>query len=346
MPPSAVRGPASRWAAIPGLALTAALGVVAWGVARAAATAYPRAGIDAVVLAILAGVIVRAAWHPRPWALPGISVAARQVLEVAIVLLGVATDARWMARAGAALAIAIASATVAALGAGLLWGRVFGLPRSHALLVASGNAICGNSAIAAVASVTGARREEIASAVAYTALLSLALVLALPFVRAWLALGDLSYGIVTGLTVYAVPQVLAAAYPVSVQAGQVGTMVKLVRVLMLIPLVTGISLLRRRQVQPEGGALSMRGLVPWYVVGFLVATLCRSGGLVSDGAAGVAQVASHALTIVAMAALGLGVEMEMLRRVGWRTAATATVSLLTLTVIATLVVIWVPRHGL
>ncbi len=115
--------------------------------------------------------------------------------------------------------------------------------------MASGNAICGNSAIAAVASVTGARREETASAVAYTALLSLALVLALPFVRAWLSLGDLSYGIVTGLTVYAVPQVLAAAYPVSVQAGQVGTMVKLVRVLMLIPLVTGISLMRRRQAQ-------------------------------------------------------------------------------------------------
>jgi len=346
MPPSAVRGPSSPWAAIPGLLLTAALGVVAWGAASAAAAVYPRAGIDAVVLAILAGVIVRAIWHPAPWALPGISIAARQVLEVAIVLLGVATDARWMARAGADLALAIAMATTVALGAGLLWGRVFGLPRSHALLVASGNAICGNSAIAAVASVTGARREEIASSVAYTALLSLALVLALPFVRAWLSLGDLSYGIVTGLTVYAVPQVLAAAYPVSVQAGQVGTMVKLVRVLMLIPLVTGISLIRRRQALSGGASLSLRGLVPWYVIGFLVATVCRSSGFVGDGIAGGAQLASHALTIVAMAALGLGVEMEMLRRVGWRTAATATVSLLTLTVLATLVVIWVPRHGL
>ena len=331
---------------MPGLALTAALGVVAWGAARAAGAMYPRAGIDAVVLAILAGVIVRAVWHPAPWAVPGIGLAARQVLEVAIVLLGVATDARWMARAGLELAIAIALTTTLALGAGLAWGRVFGLPRSHALLVASGNAICGNSAIAAVASVTGARREETASAVAYTALLSLALVLALPFIRAWLSLGDLSYGIVTGLTVYAVPPVLAAAYPVSVQAGQVGTMVKLVRVLMLIPLVTSISLIRRRQALSSGAALSLRGLVPWYVLGFLVSTVARSSGLVNDRVAGGAQLASHALTIVAMAALGLGVEMEMLRRVGWRTAATATVSLLTLSVLATLVVLWVPRHGL
>ena len=66
----------------------------------------------------------------------------------------------------------------------------------------------------------------------------------------------------------------------------------------------------------------------------------------NDRVAGGAQLASHALTIVAMAGLGLGVEMEMLRRVGWRTAATATVSLLTLSVLATLVVLWVPRHGL
>jgi uncharacterized membrane protein YadS len=262
---------------MPGLALTAALGVVAWGGARAVGARYPRAGIDAVVLAVLAGVIVRAFWHPAPWAVPGIGIAARQVLEVAIVLLGVATDARWMARAGLELAVAIAAATTLALGAGLAWGRVFGLPRSHALLVASGNAISGNSAIAVLASVTGApRREETASAVAYTALLSLALVLALPFVRAWLSLVDLSYGIVTGLTVYAVPQVLAAAYPVSVQAGQLGTMVKLARVLMLIPLVTGISLIRRRQARSAGAALSLRGRVPCYVLGFLVSMVAHS----------------------------------------------------------------------
>ena len=346
MPPSAVRDPLSPLAAIPGVAVTAALGLVAWGAALGVGAMYPRAGIDAVVLAILAGVVVRTVWHPADWALPGIGVAARPMLEVAIVLLGVATDARWMARAGAALAIAIALTTALALGAGLAWGRVFGLPPSHALLVASGNAICGNSAIAAVASVTGARREEVASAVAYTALLSLALVLALPFIRAWLTLGDLSYGIVTGLTVYAVPQVLAAAYPVSMQAGQVGTMVKLVRVLMLIPLVTGISLLRRRREMATGARLSLRGLVPWYVLGFLVATVARSSGMVPDVVAGHAQVASHALTIVSMAALGLGVEMELLRRVGWRTAATATVSLLTLAALATLVVIWLPRNGL
>jgi uncharacterized membrane protein YadS len=119
-------------------------------------------------------------------------------------------------------------------------------------------------------------------------------------------------------------------------------MVKLVRVLMLIPLVTGLSLLHRRRALAQGATVPLRGLVPWYVLGFLVATIARSLGLVPDGVAGVAQLSSHALTIVAMAALGLGVELELLRRVGWRTAATATVSLLTLSALAAAVVRWLP----
>lgn len=329
-------------ALVPGILLTGALGVVAWWGAQVLAAAFPYAAVDAVVLAIVGGMLVRGWWMPGARTVPGISFAAREMLEVAIVLLGVSTDVRWMATAGATLAVSIATVTTVALGAGVLWGRVFGLPRTHALLVASGNAICGNSAIAAVASVTGAKREETASAVAYTAVLSLGLVLALPYVRTEWALSDMRYGIVTGLTVYAVPQVLAAAYPVSVQAGQVGTIVKLVRVLMLIPLVLLLSLRRHREREVGWQSVSVIRLVPWYVLGFLVATAFRSTGVVDDSVAMAAQLTSHWLTIISMAALGLGVEMELLRRVGWRTAATATLSLLTLCGLAGALVVWLP----
>ena len=339
MPPSALPRLISP---IPGVVVTAALGGVAVVSARWLSGELPRVGIDAVVLAILLGIAVRALWHPPAWAHDGIALAAKQLLEVAIVLLGFATDVRWMARAGGVLASAIVVTTILALGVGMLWGRLFGLPRSHALLVASGNAICGNSAIAAVASVIGAKREETASAVAYTAILSLALVLVLPFVRAWFALDDLSYGVATGLTVYAVPQVLAAAYPVSVQAGQVGTVVKLVRVLMLIPLVTIVSLLERKVAHHEEAVVPWGRVVPWYVMGFLVATVLRSSEVVPPFVSVGAQQGSHLLTVISMAALGLGVEVELLRRVGWRTAATATVSLLSLCALAAVVVMWLP----
>lgn len=336
--PRLSRSTASRL--LPGVLVTALLGVLAWLAVRVITSYAARLAIDAVVVAILAGILMRAVWEPGDRTAPGIDFSAKQVLEVAIVLLGLSTDMGWMLRAGAPLAGGIAMVTVLAFGAGLFWGRLFGLAPSHALLVAAGNAICGNSAIAAVAAVTGAPREETASSVAYTAVLSLGLVLLLPLVGEWLALGEVPYGVATGLTVYAVPQVLAAAYPVSLRAGQVGTMVKLVRVLMLIPLVTALAIRAHRW-----GRVPLHRLVPWYVLAFLLAAGARSAGWIPEPVAQVGQLASHALTIMAMAALGLGVEGHLLRRVGWRTAATATVSLLTLCALAGAVIFFLPELG-
>ncbi|MEO7965802.1 MAG: putative sulfate exporter family transporter [Gemmatimonadaceae bacterium] len=328
----------------PGLALTGGIGIAAWAFLRALNATMPRLAIDTVALAILVGIVLRAFWTPGDRTAPGISFAAKQLLEVAIVLLGFATDARFMVRAGLPLVAGIVTITILALGAGIMWGHIFGLASSHALLVAAGNAICGNSAIAAVASVTGAPKEETASSIAYTAILSLALVLVLPFARSWFELSDVHYGIATGLTVYAVPQVLAAAYPVSTLAGQVGTMVKLVRVLMLAPLVTLVALRARRRDQASVHPGRRVALVPWYVIAFLAVAVARSFGLIPPPLAEGAQWTSHWLTVLAMAALGLGVEMRLLRAVGWRTAATATVSLLTLCAFAGALISIIPNE--
>jgi len=123
------------------------------------------------------------------------------------------------------------------------------------VLVACGNAICGNSAIAAVAPVIGADAEQVGAAIAFTAILGVAVVLGLPFLIAPLGLSFYQYGVLAGLTVYAVPQVLAAAFPVSVLSGQVGTLVKLIRVLMLGPVMLFFALRRSRPAR-NGSALS------------------------------------------------------------------------------------------
>ena len=105
------------------------------------------------------------------------------------------------------------------------------------VLVACGNSICGNSAIAAVAPVIGARADDVASSIAFTAVLGVVVVLGLPLLVPVLDLSLTQYGTLAGLTVYAVPQVLAATVPVSAISAQLGTLVKLVRVLMLGPVV-------------------------------------------------------------------------------------------------------------
>ena len=162
-----------------------------------------------------------------------------------------------------------------------------GLPARMAVLVAAGNSICGNSAIAAVAPVIGASSKDVASSIAFTAVLGIAVVLLLPLMVPLLGMSQLGYGVLAGLTVYAVPQVLAATAPVGVIAVQMGTLVKLVRVLMLGPLVMGLSVVAARRMAATGGIrrrMSVNQVVPWFILGFLVLAGLRSLGLVPGAA--------------------------------------------------------------
>src|SRR6202008_2626788 len=153
--------------------------------------------------------------------------------------------------------------------------RALGLPQRISILIACGNSICGNSAIAAVAPVIGADADDIASSISFTAVLGVLMVLGLPLLFPLLKLAATQYGILAGLTVYAVPQVLAATVPAGVVSTQIGTLVKLVRVLMLGPLVVGLSLVAPRlrgnaaPAQPVKRVSPFK-LVPWFIIGFLV----------------------------------------------------------------------------
>jgi uncharacterized integral membrane protein (TIGR00698 family) len=308
---------------IPGTALCVAIAGMASLLGRAEHALLGRAWIEPLVLAILLGTAVRAAWSPGPVWKEGIAFSARQVLEVAIVLLGVTLDLPLLLHAGPVLAIGIVLAVGAALAAGYAFGRLLGLRWRLAMLVAVGNAICGNSAIAAVAPVIGAEPDDVASSIAFTAVLGVAVVLSLPALIGPLGLTDFQYGVLAGLTVYAVPQVLAATLPVSMLSGQVGTLVKLTRVLMLGPVVLGLSIARRRRGADTGARPSIGRLVPWFIVGFLLLAAVRATGVVPAPLVDAARVASGTLTIVAMAALGLGVDVRVLGRVGGAVTATA-----------------------
>jgi uncharacterized integral membrane protein (TIGR00698 family) len=313
---------------LPGLALAGGVVLAAWGVAAAETRLLGHPVIEALVVAILLGMAVRTLWRPPARTAPGVGFAARQLLEVAVLLLGVSVDLPLLVRAGPALAVAVVLLVVVGLAASYALGRLLGLPRELAVLVACGNAICGNSAIAAVAPVIDADAEHVASAIAFTAILGVVVVLGLPLLVRPLGLSFYQYGVLAGLTVYAVPQVLAAAFPVSVLSGQVGTLVKLVRVLMLGPVVVFFALRQRRATgvgAPAGVPLAR--LVPWFIVGFLALAALRSTGALPAAAAAPARALSGWLTIAAMAALGLGVDLRAVARVGPAVMLTVTGSL-------------------
>lgn len=306
---------------LPGLALAAAVTLVALGVAEVETWLIGYPLLEPLVLALILGIVVRAVWQPPAVTAPGIAWSAKQVLELAIVLIGFSLALGTLVDAGARLAAAVLLCVAMTLGLGVALGRLAGLPLKLAVLIGVGNAICGNSAIAAVAPVIRARKQDVASAIALTAVLGVGVVLSLPLLIPLVGFTDPEYGVVAGLSVYAVPQVLAATFPVSATAGQVASLVKLTRVLLLGPVVALLAVLFRERDTAAGGSLTFSKLVPWFVIGFGIAVALRTAGLVPAPLADAAQETSRVLTAVAMAGLGLSVDIRSVRETGGRVAA-------------------------
>ncbi|MEO5953581.1 MAG: YeiH family protein [Chloroflexia bacterium] len=334
----------ARWSKLaPGVGLSAVIGLVAWGVQVVEEWVIGHAIIEALVVAILLGTGVRTFWKPTAQFTPGIGFSAKQLLEFAIVLLGASVSLPVLLEAGAALIVAIVLLVVFGITASLTIGRLLGLNPKLATLVAVGNSICGNSAIAAVAPVIGASAEDIASSIAITAVIGVVMVLGLPLLIPLLQFSFYQYGVLAGMTVYAVPQVLAATFPVSTLSGQIGTLVKLVRVLMLGPVVVFFALRFRSGEDGEKKGFSIGSvgkLVPWFIVGFILLAGLRSVGLLPAAVADPVREVSRWLTIAAMAALGLGVDIRAVGKVGRPVALAVVGSLVSLLVVA-IGLIWV-----
>lgn len=329
---------------LPGLGLCVAVTGAAYALQGGEQLLLGRVWLEALVLAILVGTIVSSLWTPQEGWFPGISFAAKFLLELAVMLLGASVSAATIFAAGPWLLLGIAGTVAVAIASSFGIGRLFGLNTRLALLVACGNSICGNSAIAAVAPVIGADGDDVAASIGFTAVLGVLVVLGLPLLGMALHLDALQYGALAGLTVYAVPQVIAAAAPIGPVAVQMGTLVKLVRVLMLGPVCLLLSLVApslRDEAdelpphitagdRPAPGRLPLHRLVPWFILGFLALVGLRSLDLVPHAALFPISEAATILTVISMAALGLGVDIRSVAGAGGRVTAAVILSLVTL----------------
>jgi len=323
-----------RKSVFPGIAAAAIVSILSVGGGAIEERLFGRAIIEPLVLAILIGMAIRTAMGSWSAGEPGIRFTSKTVLEIAVFLIGATMDVPRLFASGPMLAAGIVLIVCIGLSAGYAIGRAAGLSPNLAVLVACGNAICGNSAIAAVAPVIGAETEDVAASIALTAVLGVAVVLGLPLLIGPLGLSLYQYGVLAGLTVYAVPQVLAAAFAVSALSGQVATVVKLARVLMLGPVVLFFAVRAQRDHVGTTKKLSLTKLVPWFVLGFIVLATLRSIGVISESQATMTKLVAGWLTIIAMAGLGLSVDVRAVRTVGARVVVAVAGSLATLIVLA------------
>ncbi|MGI4985308.1 MAG: YeiH family protein [Janthinobacterium lividum] len=348
--------PARFAALLPGIGLSLAVTLTAVGGEMLQRDLLGRAWLESLVLAILTGTLVRSVVSPGARYTPGIDFSAKVVLEVAVMLLGASISAQTLIAEGVPLLLAIVVVVALAIVASFRIGRAIGLSRPLALLVACGNSICGNSAIAAVAPVIDAQGKDVAASIAFTAVLGVIVVVLLPSLATWTGMSHNQFGVFAGLTVYAVPQVLAATAPVSMASVQMGTLVKLVRVLMLGPVLLVVSFLQNRRrgnagadagTSDDGTAMpglaparsttprpTLAHLLPWFIIGFLCLAGLRSLGAIPARVSAPVHDLSSVLTIVAMAGLGLGVDVRSVARARGRVVLAAVLSLVVLGILS------------
>jgi len=329
----------SIWRLWPGLALSVAITLVAIALEHLEVALLGFPWIDGLVFAIILGTLLHTLIGLHIWLRPGVDFASKFLLEVAIVLLGASISAAAIAGAGLPLVATVAGVVLISLLVSYGIGRALGLTDRLATLVAWGNSICGNSAIVAAAPVIEADSDDVAASIAFTAALGIIVVILLPTSIRLFGLSQWQYGVVAGMTVYAVPQVLAATIPAGAVSTQVGTLVKLMRVLMLGPVILLLGLKSGRQA---GSHLSLKHLVPWFIVGFIAMMLLRSADLIPHQLLSPLNDMSVALTSVAMAALGLSVNLRTVLASGGHVLAAGALSVLALAVLSAIALMILP----
>lgn len=239
---------------------------------------------------------------------------SKQLLEFAVILLGFKVNFSLIRESGSSLILLSFASVIICMGlVYLLCKYILSLDKSISILVATGNSICGNSAVAAMASVIKSSPNHVAIAISFSAVIGLVQVLLLPLISTFSPITDMQYGIIAGLSVYAVPQVVAASFIVSTEAGIIATQVKLLRVLMLGPIIIGVNLLLKSNRNDLSLKQNITTYIPWFVIGFVLASIIGSFNIISDGLLELIIFASKILFAISMAGIGLTVNINDLK---------------------------------
>ncbi len=246
----------------------------------------------------------------------GLGWATKKFLRLGVVLLGLQLGLGEVFGLGAGKVLAVVVTVLVAFFGTLLLGRLIRVSRGLALMVATGFSICGASAIAAMDSVTESDKEDVATAVTLVTLYGSAAIALIPFVGQALGMSPERLGSWAGLSVHEVAQVVAAASPAGAGAVAIAVVIKLTRVVLLAPMVAGVSIVRRRRGETTAG--KRPAIVPLFVLGFLAMMLVRSSGIVPSAALSVVKVVTTLLFAAALFGLGSGVRIGALLRAGRR----------------------------
>ena len=262
----------------------------------------------------------------------GLGFAARNLLRLGIVLLGLQlsfSQVRELGAPGLVLVIVVVAATFT----GTQWlGKKMGLSPGLSLLVATGFSICGASAIAAMRPVSDADDDDMAYAIALVTICGTLAIFLLPAIGEIIGFSGAQFGSWVGASVHDVAQTVATAASGNDDAQDAAIVVKLTRVMLLAPLVAAVSFTLRRKLSQTNITDSktqkakLPPIVPLFIIGFIAAISINSSFNLPSELVSNVKWLEKSLLACALAGLGAGVDIKKLRRVGTRPLALGLIS--------------------
>lgn len=304
---------------VPGLALCAIGTAIAMGVNVFLPTVSP------LLTAIVLGAVCTNVISLPPGVRPGLQFSSKRLLRVGVALLGLQLVVGDILGLGAGIIVMVLAIVSMGIAGTMLVGKLFGLTWTQRLLIACGFSICGAAAVAAVDGVVDADEEEVVSAVALVVVFGTLMIPVVPLLSRLLGLSDTDAGLWAGGSIHEVAQVVAAGGAIGGSALAVAVVVKLARVLMLAPVLAVLSVQQRRKVGRDAD-IKRPPLVPLFVMAFIAFVALRSTGVVPVGLLPAVKSVQTALLSAAMFALGTGVQIATIRKLGVRPFAVATIS--------------------
>lgn len=307
------------------------LGVAILGAAAGYGVHLLLPGLPWLTASLILGVLVGCVPSLRPGLdgvlKPGLSIAAKRLLRVGIVVLGLKLSLRQIAELGWVAILSVIALVIASFVVTWLIGRLFRLEGDQSVLMAAGFSICGVSAVGAMAAARGSDEKDTGTPITLVTLYGTLAIIVLPALSALLGLDSRQFGHWVGASVHDVGQVVATAQTAGAAALAVAVVVKLTRVLMLAPMVAIASIQTRRREQSDAAASRARpAIVPLFIVGFVVAVLVRSFVPLPDAVLSAADILQSALLACALFGIGASLRLEQLARSGLRALLAGLVS--------------------
>ena len=251
----------------------------------------------------------------------GINFTSKKILQWAVIILGSGLSLRQVYATGAASVLIILVTITAAFVAVIIAGRLLKIDSNLKSLIGVGTAICGGSAIAAVAPIIEADDHDIAYSISTVFLFNIVAVFIFPALGHALGLTQMGFGLFAGTAINDTSSVVAAGYTFGNAAGDYATIVKLTRTIMIVPIALGFVALmivrkKREAQQVQGSHFHPAKIFPWFILGFLLMSALNTSGILDKAAIAFLKEAGKFLIIMALSAIGLKTDLRKMLATG------------------------------